>query len=186
MRTISNVKQVLKTSAAGVSALAILTLPAGALAHGGGDNGRSNENNSRNQSRNDGNRDDKRYGNRGDQQSNAKPAVAADQQRGDNRQDNKNWWDPKDCNERQAALNWRAADAQAKYTRQVTGLNIMLSGVQTYHASGAVTINNYDELNNKAVASQTNASNAVGAITAPQLDCGNTTEDNKSKMGNTW
>lgn len=77
----------------------------------------------------------------------------------------------KSCAERQAQLNQQAATTKDRDTKKLNGLNIVLSGTQTYVTTGGVAVENYDALNATATTSQTNATAAVNAIVAPTLNC---------------
>ncbi|HVV66851.1 MAG TPA: hypothetical protein VHB72_02120 [Candidatus Saccharimonadales bacterium] len=77
------------------------------------------------------------------------------------------------CSQQQQILNTEATNNASADKKKLTGLNIMLSGVQTYVSSGNVSVNNYDTLNATATNDQTTATTDVNAIAAPQLNCDN-------------
>ena len=150
MQLLDKSKRIIKSTAVTSTVAALTLAPTAAFAHGGNqDNG----------SRSSGNRT---------------ASSQQDKQKDNNR--NNNWWNRnKDrqkltCSERQDALNKRAADAKAKYTQRLKGMSFMYSGIQTY-VSGGITVPNYDAMNAQVAADQTNATNAVNAIAAPQLNC---------------
>lgn len=166
MSIFTNYKKGIRSTVLGVSASALLiATPAAAFAHGGGSGNTS------------GSRNDSRH---------SQAQMASKHSDGDKSWQNRNTKpDPKPtptCAELQASLNQRAVDAAARKTKQLTGMNIVLTGVQTYVSSGNVTVSNYDALNANATANQTLATNAVAAIVAPQIDCNDTanlTKNNK-------
>lgn len=114
---------------------------------------------------------------RGDRRNDNRQVAAQADANKQNRDDRRggNWWDwdrwHKTCEERQAYLNQKAADAQDKSQKKLNGVNIMLGGVETYVAGGVV-VENYEALHNTATNDRTNATNAVNAIAAPDLNCG--------------
>ncbi len=167
MRMLTKSKKFIKSTVIGGSAAAVLVASPLALAHGGSDRG-------------DGG------GRGGDRSSHSRQASVDKQQKRDSnkqRNDNSYWWNKqreqrqKTCAEKQTALNDRAAKDTAKDGKKLNGLNIMLSGVQTYAASGDVTIENYEALNNAAIASQGTASASTAAVVAPQLNCEDTSDE---------
>jgi hypothetical protein len=171
MHILTKSKQRIKSIALGGSALVLLAVPSTALAHGGSNNG----DNGRHQS------------------SNRQVSSAHDKKHHDN-----NWWRDKQnrhktCDERQTALNQKATAAHDRYTKQLNGLNIVYSGIQTYVSSGEVTVENYEAMKAETDASQAAAAAAVGAIAAPQLNCEddsnsdnqlNSDDDNKNNSFN--
>ncbi len=169
MTVLTKSKQSLKKVIAGASAVALLAAPASALAHGGGgrggDDGQSNQNNrpsvaqQRSDTHNGWGQTD--HGRDGDKNKNDNDARFRKQQADKQ----------KTCDEQQAAINQRAANTTARFTKKLNGLNIVYGGIQTYVASGDVNVPNYDALNNAAATSQANATAAVGAIQAPTVNC---------------
>lgn len=170
MRILTKSKQFIKSAAIGGTMLALVAAPTTALAHGGfnNDNGR-------------------------DRQSGRQASSQQDKNRGFDW--NKWWRDKQDrhktCEERQAALDQKAATYRDRYTKQLNGLNIIYSGTQTYIDSGGVTVENYAALKAEADAGQANATSAVNAINAPQLNCEEDSNsqaqldnDNNSSNGN--
>lgn len=160
-------KKVIKSTVIGGSAAFVLVASPLAFAHG-----------------TSGDRGDR--GNRGDRGSYSRQASASQQQKRDKqkqRHNHNNWWNKqreqrkKTCTEQQTAINQRAERDTNKDSKKLNGLNIMLSGVQTYASSEGVTIENYEELNNKAVASQQSATDATAAVVAPQLNCDDTSDE---------
>lgn len=154
MHILNKSKRIVTSTAVGVSAFAAVAAPGAAFAHGWSANGDDNSHSGARQASSVQNHDSNIH-------------QAGNQQL-------------LPCDQQQAALNQKAADAQARYQKQLTGLNIMLSGVQTYVSSGDVTVVNYDDMNTKATADQTNATNAVNAIKAPTLNCVEGTNSVKS------
>jgi hypothetical protein len=150
MYILTKSKQLIKSAVVGGSVFALVAVPTAALAHGNA----GNDDNGRQSSRQASSQHDK---NRNNDRSNS-------------------WWQDKQhrhktCEERQAALNQKATTYHDRYTKQLTGLNIVYSGLQTYAESGDVTVENYEALKAETNVSQANATTAVNAITAPQLNC---------------
>jgi hypothetical protein len=166
MHILTKSRQFIKTTAISASAAALLVAPGVAMAHGGsgGDDGSSHQSASHSQT----------HSQPQNKQSN-KNANAARQARFFKARH-------QTCEERQTALNNRAAAFQTKYTKQLNGLNIVYSGTQTYAAT--VTIQDYDALKASADASQAGATNAVNAITAPQLNCDGTEDQGQADNDN--
>jgi len=165
MNVFTKWKRIMKSAAVTGTTLALVLTPTAALAHGGGQD--------------DSNSDSSR-----------RTAVAQQKNKNDNRWSD---WSNRNkhrqqltCDERQAALNQKAADAKTKYEKRLTGLNIIYSGVQTYVSSGGIVVENYDAMNATVTADQTAATNAVNAIAAPDLNCDDqnaaaaTSDDNKT------
>lgn len=151
MHILTKSKQFIRSAVVGGSVFALVAVPSAALAHGnsGNDNGRQ-------------------------WQSGRQASSQQDRNRHDDRSNN--WWHDKQnrhktCEQRQDALNQKAASYKDRYTKQLNGLNIIYSGTQTYISSGGVTVENYDALKAEADASQAKATDAVNAIEAPQLNC---------------
>lgn len=177
MQVLTKSKQFIKGAAVTGSVAALLVAPGVAFAHGGGDNG---------------DRGDRRDNNRSSQQSRSQGSQTAQRNQDKQKSDSRSWWEwkherdrqdrHKTCDERQAALNNRATEYKEKYTKRLNGLNIVYGGVQTY-VEGGVTVENYDALNAEAAASQATATNAVGAIAAPQLNC-DADDDDQAQMDN--
>lgn len=148
MQLLDKSKRIIKSTAVTGTVAALTLVPASALAHGGGQ-----DNGSRNDSKN----------------ASAHQVKHKDNSRND-------WWNRNKnrqkltCSERQDALNKKAADAKARYTQRLKGMGIVYSGIQAY-VSGGVTVPDYDALDARVTADQTNATNAVNAIAAPQLNC---------------
>lgn len=185
MKVLTRSKRIINTAAVTGATLALVAAPTLTFAQngersGGNRGGNDNRHGNTSQQRRggDGSRNDFNANRHGDKNSARTAAYLAAM-----RENHK-----KTCSERQAWLNQNAADAKARSEKKLTGLNIMLSGVQTYVASGEVNVPNYDALNAAAVSSQTNATTAVNAIAAPQLNCDdeatvqNTLDSNKSQQ----
>ncbi|MFO0781765.1 MAG: hypothetical protein U0524_02630 [Candidatus Saccharimonadales bacterium] len=164
MKILNRSKKVIKSAVIGGSAAAVLVASPLAFAHGS--NG------------------DRSGDNKGSYSRHASATSQQQKQKhdGDRQRNDNNWWwkqrhdRQKTCAEQQAAVSQRAASKADKSQKKLNGLNIVYSGTQTYATSGDVTVENYDTLNAKATASQTAATNAVGAITAPQLNCDDTSD----------
>lgn len=156
MNILTKPKQIIKSTVVASSALALLVVPTTAFAHGSsGGNGRDDNRQSSGQSK---------HGNR-NQDDNWRKHRADHQ---------------KTCDERQQALNQKATQAHDRSQKQLNGLNIVLSGVQTYVTSEEIVVENYDSLNAKATADQASATAAVEAITAPQLNCGDESDNSSN------
>ncbi len=90
------------------------------------------------------------------------------------------------CTQRQDALNKQADAYKAQAQKRLTGMNIVYSGVQTYVSGGGIAVGNYDTMNAQVTAGQTAATDAVNAVSAPQLNCGDdnaaaaVSDDNKT------
>lgn len=150
MRILTKSKRFIKSAVVGGSMFALVAAPTTALAHGG-----YNNNNGR------------------DRSSGRQVSSQQDRNKGS---DWNNWWREKQnrhktCEERQTALNDKTTSYKERYTKQLNGLNIIYSGTQTYIDSGGVVVENYAVLKAEADASQATATNAVNAISAPQLNC---------------
>jgi len=164
MQAIDKSKRTIKQAALSGTALALILTPTAALAHSSHDNGDRGNDNRRSAS--------SQQKQRGDNRSDRN-----DRDRGDRNNRFSTWWQQNrdrqklTCDQKQAVLNQRAADAKEKYAKKLTGLNIIYSGVTTYVSSGDVTVENYDALNAQVAADQTTATNAVNAIAPTQLNC---------------
>lgn len=164
MKILNRSKKVIKSAVIGGSAAAVLVVSPLAFAHGS--NG------------------DRSGDNRGSYSRHASATSQQQKQKhgNDDRQRNHNaWWKKhqdrqKTCAEQQASVNQRATSKADKSKKKLNGLNIVYSGTQTYVSSGDVTVEDYGSLNANATASQTEATNAVGAVTAPQLNCDDTSD----------
>ena len=147
-----NIKRFAATAAVSVLGIGLMAAPA-AFAHGFSSNG------------------------------NSQHAQYAVQFKGDFDHHDNNWWTmwhkynpgtpSLSCDQQQQALNTEANNTSSADKKKLTGLNIMLSGVQTYVSSGNVSVSNYDSMNATATNDQTTATTDVNAIAAPQLNCGN-------------
>lgn len=154
MQAFKRSKRILKSTAVtGTVAALTLTPTAAVFAHGGGhDNG---------------SRDNKQ----------ASTAQQSQQDKQKNKGNFNDWFNRNKnrqkltCTQRQDILNQRAAAIKDKDTKKLNGLNIVYTGVQTYVSSGGITVDNYDTMNTRVAADQTDATNAVNAIAAPQLNC---------------
>lgn len=160
MHILNKSKRIITSTAVGVSAFAVVAAPGAAFAHGWSSGSDNNRGNAKQASSN----------NMQDKHGQSSPS---------NKQNNSNLLP---CDQQQQILNQRTANAQARYQKQLTGLNIMLSGIQTYVSSGDVSVDNYDSLNAKATASQAVATDAVNSIKAPVLNCVNNADQTSSNM----
>jgi hypothetical protein len=100
-----------------------------------------------------------------------------------------NWWhrgpwNKPSCQQIQTAMNQKVSATVPVYKKQLTGLGIMLSGIQTSENNGDITINNYDALNATVTNDQATSTADVNAITAPQLDCNNASGQDESNAQN--
>ncbi len=147
MQLLKNPKKIIKSTVVSSAALALTLAPTAAFAHGsqGGDNGGSNSSHNN----------------------------AASQQQAQRN----NWlnWNRNrqklTCDQRQAALTNQANAVKAKDTQKLKGFAVILTGVQQTYSGGGVTVANYDTMNAQVTSDQGNATNAVNAITAPNLNC---------------
>jgi hypothetical protein len=177
MQVLTKSKQFIKGATVAGSVAALLIAPGAAFAHGGGDNGNK-------ESRRD-NRSSKQQSNR---------SHVTQRQQDKQSQKSKSWWQSKQnrdrqdrhktCEERQAGLNQKADAARKKYTERLNGLNVIYTGTQAFVENGGATVENYEALKTQAGTSQANATAAVNAIAAPQLNCDGTEDQSQADASN--
>ncbi len=153
MNVFTKSKRIMKSAAVTGTTLALVITPTVALAHGGGHDDSNKDSSHRTAAAQQAQQKQKHNSRQGDWSN-----------RNKNRQ-------KLTCDQRQEALNQKAADAKTKSLKRLTGLNIVLNGIQTYVSSGDVTVENYDAMNAQVTADQAAATNAVNAIAATQLNC---------------
>lgn len=151
MQILNRTKRIIKSTVIGGSAAAVLVASPVAFAHGSSHSGDDDHNRS--------------------SRGSSHHVASADHRRNDDFKRKHHQQMQKTCAEQQAAANRQADSAKTRDTKKLNGLNIILSGTQSYATSGDVTVENYDTLNATATTSQTNATNAVNAIVAPTLNC---------------
>lgn len=149
MQLLHNAKQLITPGVIGASALtATIAAPGIALAHGS-QSGSSSQSS----------------GQSSHHQSNANTAVTQNNTKQNNDHNRLT------CDQRQAWLNWQTADTQSRYQKRLNGLNILTAGTRDYVSDNGLTVANYEGLNATLNTDQTNAINAVNAITTPELNC---------------
>lgn len=75
------------------------------------------------------------------------------------------------CEERQNRATEQFNAYKDKAQQRYNGLSLYLGNQQSFVTTNNLSIEKYDELNNKAVEAQTNSANALASAQAPTIDC---------------